>query len=115
MLRIPDLVSLSKLDTCFNHEFTKHSKVSTANTSAQRRVRTVEVWKKEHKLGRGSFGQVWLEKALDDKSKTQFRAVKILQKHQNLNYLRELEAIALFSYPKVNFFLCPCFVLHQAL
>lgn len=104
MPRIPDLVHVSRLETCFVGESTMHSNICSSKIPAIRSIRKVETWEKERELGRGGFGEVVLQRNIDSKSETRFRAVKVLPKHQNLDYLEELKTIAFFSYPKVSDF-----------
>jgi len=101
---IPDLVNVSKLDTQFsiNPEYTQHIREVSENISKRGKVRKEERWKKEKWLGRGSFGDVWLEKCIHGDSKGDVRAIKKVQKLDRINYYRELEAIALFSHDKVS-------------
>ena len=107
MTPVPDLVRISKLDTQFYLDLghTQHVKYVSGNTTTQRRVRKEEKWKKERRLGRGSFGIVWLERCIEGDSKGEVRAVKKILKLESSDYYRELEAIALFSHAKVSLLL----------
>jgi hypothetical protein len=67
-----------------------------------------EIWRRQSQLGNGSFGTVWLEKC--DKvyrsDRPVLRAVKEihLQSSNSVDYIRELDAFAKFSQPRVS---CP--------
>ena len=101
---IPDLVQLSKLDTQFHPtpEYTQHVKYVPGRTTTERGTHKKEKWKREKRLGRGGFGIVWLERCIQGDSKDELRAVKKVPKFEYSNCHRELEAIALFSHPKVS-------------
>src|ERR1700748_1837919 len=70
-----------------------------------------EIWRRQSRLGHGSFGTVWLEKC--DKpyrmNTLPLRAVKEIHLQSgpkdSVDYTRELEAFAKFSQPKVTLFL----------
>jgi hypothetical protein len=100
---IPDLVQISKLDTQFhlNPEYTQHVHYVSEATLRKRKVPKEERWKREKKLGYGSFGTVWLDRCIKGDTEGKLRAVKQVQKFGSSNYNRELEAIALFSHNKV--------------
>jgi len=108
---IPDIVKVSKLDTQFSldPEYTRHIQEVSESISERRKVRKEERWKKERRLGRGSFGDVWLEQCIHGDSKGEVRAVKKVQKVDRNNYHRELEAIALFSHSKVRILMFPIY------
>jgi len=101
---VPDIVRLSQLDTQFSSspEYTQHIQYVPENTRERRRVRKEERWKRTRRLGRGSFGDVWLEECIQGDTKGEVRAVKKIQKLDRNHYYRELEAIALFSHHKVG-------------
>jgi serine/threonine protein kinase len=74
------------------------------SASRQRAVQREETWKQERQIGGGAFGSIWLEKCTSGKQKDAVRAVKKIVVRNNardLEYVRELEAIAKFSHPKV--------------
>lgn len=106
---IPDLVRLSELraeflsDTALNLKYTQHVELVAANAAERRKVRKVEQWVKQKKLGEGGFGLVYVQKCIVGEKKDQLRAVKRIKKQDSINYNRELEAIALFSQLKVSF------------
>ena len=61
-------------------------------------------------LGRGSFGEVWLEKAATGPRQGKLRALKAVCKYNTsvaIDYSRELEAMAVFSSDPVRTYL-PC-------
>src|ERR1700712_1173712 len=111
---VPDLVWVSKLDTEFSSSpaYTQHVHYISGTTSRQRRIRKEERWKRERRLGNGSFGVVWLEKCIHGDGEGKVRAVKEIQKLDSSDYHRELEAIALFSHSRVSAFPTPCAILH---
>jgi hypothetical protein len=106
MLRIPDLVRDSRLETRFHPERTEHIYYESGLTARQRTVRREEYWKAERCIGRGSYGTVWLEQCVEGEREVKLRAVKQIPKAQKaskpIDYNRELEAIAKFSHPKVS-------------
>ncbi|GIZ45793.1 hypothetical protein CKM354_000894500 [Cercospora kikuchii] len=105
MTEIMDLVRRSKLDAEITDLITKH--VYHRTDRVQRSVRTGEKWKKAGTLGRGGFGEVYLEKCLSGNKRGELRAVKKLYKsHAEIDMNRELFAIALFSDAKYEH----CFV-----
>jgi calcium/calmodulin-dependent protein kinase I len=71
-------------------------------------MKTEEAWKRREKLGTGAFGQVYLEELLSGSEAGKLRAVKEIAKtppqdpRKEIDYTRELEAIAKFSHPKVS-------------
>jgi hypothetical protein len=106
MLRIPDLVRDSRLDTLFHPEYTKHVYYETGLTPRQRKTRRDECWKRKRYIGQGSYGSVWLEQCVGGQREIEFRAVKKIPKLQQpskpIDYNRELEAIAKFSHWRVR-------------
>ncbi|OKL64436.1 hypothetical protein UA08_00881 [Talaromyces atroroseus] len=112
MARLSDLIRDSKLET----HFEPHSSVETVHTyntpdptSRRRLVRRSEHWKRQNKIGGGSYGSVWLEKCTQGYRDVQVRAIKQIEKHEqfaHIDYTRELEAIAKFSHAKYE----RCFV-----
>jgi hypothetical protein len=101
----PDLVKDSKLETTFDHEYTRHVYYISGATPHERKLRKEERWKRDKYLGSGAFAAVWLEKFVTDTGEVQHRAVKEIKKRAKtpkaIDYSRELEAIAKFSHPKV--------------
>jgi serine/threonine protein kinase len=97
-----DLVRLSKLDARFTSDPHHTRFVSIISRSGQRKIQQEEEWKREKKLGEGAFGAVYLEQCTQGDKEGKVRAVKKIRKPQDTNYYRELEAVALFSHPKVS-------------
>ncbi|KAF2269337.1 kinase-like protein [Lojkania enalia] len=106
MSRLPDLVIDSKLETRINQEYTVHvySDVDPALRSLT--VEREERWQQKRSIGRGRFGDVFLEKCVQGIRQGELRAVKrIPRPKKELEYVRELEAIAKFSHSKyVHYF-----------
>ncbi|CAI7615484.1 unnamed protein product [Penicillium bialowiezense] len=100
-----DLVRDSYLDTEIIPGFTKHVVWASNRNARQRRVRREELWKREHELGNGSYGRVWLESCTEGEETGSLRAVKEITKittSTKIEYERELEALAKFSNEKVR-------------
>jgi hypothetical protein len=103
-----DLINDSKLSVRFSAKHTHHVIFKSDARPGQqvRRQRTEETWEKVKHLGKGGFGTVWLEQCLSVDSQAKTRAVKAIPKltpsSQNIDYRRELEAIAKFSQTKVR-------------
>jgi len=104
MSRSPDLVKDSSLHTEFRDAITVHSYRDI--DAVGRRFYREEQWKREQRLGRGGFGQVWLQKCVAGARQDSLRAVKIVEKPSDsfgsLDLNRELEAIAKFSNYRVS-------------
>ena len=68
-----------------------------------------EIWLRQSRLGRGSFGTVWLEECEHPyrRDTPPLRAVKEIHlqpgSNSQVDYTRELDAFAKFSQPKVSF------------
>jgi hypothetical protein len=105
MARLPDLVRDSQLDVEFRDGCTVHRYFESSLASRQRTVLRGETWKQERQVGGGGFGSVWLETCTSGRQKGVVRAVKKIAVGRNCArdaaYIRELEAIAKFSHPKV--------------
>ncbi|KAL2066158.1 hypothetical protein VTL71DRAFT_2229 [Oculimacula yallundae] len=108
VLRVPDLVLVSKLETEFSiqPEYTQHTRYVSGNTSNRRKIRKEERWERGKRLGRGCYGDVWLQKCTYGDRRGELRAVKEIGRLKGNNFYRELEAIALFSHEKYE----QCFV-----
>ncbi|KAJ0424924.1 kinase-like domain-containing protein [Aspergillus carlsbadensis] len=113
MGRLPDLVRDSELET----HFSPNCNVETVHTYHERKPRVrgrlaarTEHWRRLGKVGGGGFGSVWLEKCTEPgQYEPKVRAVKQMEIKQwstQLDYNRELEAIAKFSHRKYE----RCFV-----
>ncbi|CAG9954815.1 unnamed protein product [Clonostachys rosea f. rosea IK726] len=101
---MPDAVQDSRIETSIlngGKEF-QHVKFSLGSSVMRRRLRSEETWSPRRLLGRGSFGQVWLQECVAGSPRRELRAVKEIMKHQmKTSYLfRELETIAKFSQDK---------------
>ena len=104
MISAPDLIELSKLETRFlsDPDCTQHITYTISPYGIdRRRARREESWKRKKRLGQGAFGTVWLEECVQGEKKKQLRAVKEVSRSQAQDVNRELQAAALFSYPKV--------------
>jgi calcium/calmodulin-dependent protein kinase I len=103
---IPDLVHDSKLETKILAGYTQHVFYRSGRSVLERRVRQEERWVRERFLGQGAYGTVHLERCEGSVNDSKLRAVKEIRKcvipGQDLNYIRELEAIAKFSHAKVS-------------
>ncbi|OCL14751.1 kinase-like protein, partial [Glonium stellatum] len=103
---LPDLVRESKLDAQTLRGFTIHTFHDSSKIKEQGGPRE-EFWRRKERIGGGSFGQVWLEECVKGCRGPKLRAVKeITTTRHNIDYTRELEAIALFSHKKYE----RCFV-----
>lgn len=100
-----DLVRDSKIETEFSDSCFRHVFYDTGESAKQRRVRREERWVRRNFVGRGAYGSVYLEQCVTGTSK-KIRAVKEVKKSvvagQELDYVRELEAVAKFSHQKVS-------------
>jgi hypothetical protein len=104
MASVPELVRQSKRDAEVSPDcqYTQHTYY--LSKLGQRKVKEEERWRRYQALERGAFGLVFLEKCVQGNKQGKVRAVKEIRKPENSNYYRELEAAALFSYPKVTIF-----------
>jgi hypothetical protein len=100
-------ILLQKLDADIsaNLELTTHRYTVRGG---QEVVHYQSVFKRQSRLGRGGFGEVWLEQCVSGHQVGALRAVKHLQKPttmlgqvQQIDYRQELDAIARFSSEKV--------------
>ena len=95
-----DLVRASKLETTIDKNVTTHTR-----PFGRRRY---EKWAQEQILGHGGYGIVWLERKMGDSdARAELRAVKCIRvpepkaKSEAGQYVRELEALVMFSQEKV--------------
>ena len=104
MRPVPYPIQASRLDTRFHSDpqYTQHVKLVSNLALNQRRVRKEEKWSREKELGRGNYGNVWLERCIQGDDKGSLRAVKEVKKPESGEYYRELEAAVLFSHVKVS-------------
>lgn len=107
MDRRSDQIRDSKLDTRFDAGFTIHTYREVLTSLERRVVQRQEYWRRESRIGAGAYGCVWLEKCIHGHRDVELRAVKEvstkpLRNGKQINYSRELEAIAKFSHKKVS-------------
>ena len=92
---LPELVRLARLETTIQQDRTIHTRLR-----GRRGLGSEEVWIRDSIIGQGGYGQVWLERKLDnaDRSKPKLRAVKCIHASAHRReYVRELDALATFS------------------
>ncbi len=89
-----DLIEHFKLDVVFFPDHTRHISYHSDGRQNRRKVKVVKKWIKQHELGEGGCGTVWLEKD----SKGDERAVKQISKgfclRKGIDYKREIIAMA---------------------
>lgn len=102
-----DLVNEAKLPTKLGPDDTWiHTFLESTSASGRRprRREREEIWKKKRHLGIGIFGTIWLEEC-ESGDQSKLRAVKEVRKYapglKEVDYSRELEAIAKFSQQRV--------------
>ena len=106
--RLSDLVADTKLRVEFFDDQTYRFTIQSGITTGRfvRRKERCDVWKTEQKLGDGTSGNVWLHRCLTSRGQAEVQAVKTIDKRQmaaqEIDYHRELEAIAKFSLQKVR-------------
>ncbi|KXG52030.1 uncharacterized protein PGRI_083140 [Penicillium griseofulvum] len=107
MSKVPDWVLDSKLETYFRSKYeTVHTYYEQESLSRRPIKKTVH-WQREKKIGSGGFGEVWLERCTKGNNHGyQVRATKKMEVRHQIDYSRELEAIAKFSHSKYE----RCFV-----
>ncbi|KAK3335131.1 kinase-like domain-containing protein [Cercophora scortea] len=109
---VSDLVSDAKIETTILSDSIQHVFYAPGHSAQRRQEQRVENWSRERKLGEGAFGVVYLERCQPEVEggACKLRAVKQIKKHivpeQELDYMRELEAIFKFSNPRYSH----CFV-----
>ncbi|CAH0047665.1 unnamed protein product [Clonostachys solani] len=105
--QLSDLVHDSKIETVVNGTCTEHVYHEPGRSLHERNRRRVERWDREGMLGKGSYGVVYQERR---QGSDKVRAVKEISTNvaagEQLDYYRELEAIAKFSHDKYSH----CFV-----
>lgn len=107
MERHSDLILDSKLDTRFDSGFTVHVYREVPTNLERRVVQREEYWRRVSPIGAGAYGNVWLEKCVQGQRDVETRAVKQvstrpLRNGRQIDFSRELEAIAKFSHDKVS-------------
>jgi hypothetical protein len=92
---ISDLVDHFKLEAEFRHDCTVEITRSLSRSRGRKMVKVERKWVKKNDLGRGTFGDVWLEK----NQLGGIRAVKGVKKNLNngIDYHKELLAMAKLS------------------
>ncbi|KAK4207893.1 kinase-like domain-containing protein, partial [Rhypophila decipiens] len=98
---LPELVRDSELPVIIERDLTIHPQPFTRRSQSRE-----EKWVRETNLGRGGYGEVWLERKVEgDESLPKLRAVKTIRIPENESIfelnggrgVRELEALAKFS------------------
>lgn len=105
-LNISDRIIDSKIEVESFDGYTIQTRLVSNPATRQRPTRERERWQRTKKLGKGSYGVVWLEKCTTGPSSGDVRAVKEFDKqiaNMSIKYHRELEAIAKFSQEKVGY------------
>jgi len=108
MRRDTDLVRDSKLRTTIRDGITRHIIETSDQSGGRRKIKREERWQRVGDvLGEGAFGIVWKEELVQGESETKIRAVKRIQKRlgrsMDVEYSRELEAIAKFSRGRASY------------
>lgn len=76
---------------------------TTDTTNSIRRKPRRKVWKVEHLIDTGAFGEVRLEKAVDDGKLRAVKKIPVMGLDlADVEYEKELRALAQFSRPKVS-------------
>ena len=103
---VPDIVADAKIETEISKDCVKHIFHRSGLTAGERYVRREECWTRQQFLGQGAYGTVHLETCETKGGCKKLRAVKEVRKSiqasEELDYMRELEAIYKFSHPKVG-------------
>lgn len=106
MSRLPDLVHDTRLNTSIKGNITIHHYDESDDENDARSTLRSEHWQQTSHLGRGGYGDVWLQQCVSGKRGYERRAVKIIPrlylKDKKDNYMAELEAIAKFSQRRVS-------------
>ena len=96
-----DLIEHFKLDAQIYRDHTLHTEYVSDPARGMRKARVEKRWYKERLVGRGGFGDVWLEVQKEGDQATAERAVKTIQKSQmeraEIGYKREILALAKLS------------------
>ena len=103
-----DLVLDSKLETRFESGYIVHSYQQVSNDSERRVVvQREEYWRPIEHIGSGAYGSVWLEKCVQGHQDVELRATKKVSRRplrsgREIDYSRELTALARFSHDEVS-------------
>ena len=102
---LSDLVRDSKLEATVSHEGTLQAIYRSSRSARRRRVRIEERWIRDGFLGQGAFGTVHKERC-EQGGQIKLRAIKEIKKKvavgEEIDYTRELEAVAKFSHERVS-------------
>jgi hypothetical protein len=106
MTRLPDLVSHSKLEASTANNYTTYI-YKDPDPGTRKTIVREERWRRTELLGRGAYGDVWLEECFSGQSHSQLRALKQIRLGKKAllkpeHCLQELEAIAKFSHRTVS-------------
>jgi hypothetical protein len=106
-MSLPDLVIDSKLETVVQRDCVRHTFRRRGRAGQDWKVEVAETWTRKRRLGRGTYGTVWLEECQEPASNDgpRVRAVKeigIASGSKVVDCSRELLAIAKFSAPKAR-------------
>lgn len=108
MSRLPDIVVFKKLETQFipdkrGNDIICHKFDDGTPASWMQAPKRREYWKRHRqRVGRGSYGVIWLERCVKGRAEGQLRAVKQFPAPITPTECeRELLAIAVFSHDKV--------------
>ncbi|KAJ5351630.1 hypothetical protein N7452_000604 [Penicillium brevicompactum] len=102
-----ELVDDMKLDAQIDGDLTYHYTSEPDFTGRAGRQKR-QIWRRDELLGRGGFGEVWLERCVPNQGPDKLRAVKIIPRpkgdnHRGLHLVElELRAIAKFSLLRVD-------------
>jgi hypothetical protein len=103
---LPDTVADWRLDVRLSGNHVIHVFDDPDPDSKRRMVYREEHWLRKSLLGRGAFGDVWLQECTNGGSSNRYRAVKRISVGQRAQirpelYVRELEAVVKFSHRRV--------------
>ena len=99
---LPALVLISRIEAKFTREKQVTQQTCHIPRLGKRDLKEEQQWQRKEQLGRGGFGYVYLEQCTLGSSVGQVRAVKEIRKRKDVDYMRELEALATFSFPQVG-------------
>lgn len=97
-----DLLDFYKLQADCSENHVIHTSYVKDRAKSVQRVRVEQRWDNVKRIGHGTFGEVWLQKG----DKGAERAVKKISKYRmedlDIDYKRELDALAKFNTPRVS-------------